>query len=175
MSRSGKAIYRLTLSAMIAALTAVTTAYIFHIPMAIFGGQGYVHIGDAIIYLGASLLPTGYICAAAAIGGALADILCGSALWAPWTFVIKALIAFCFTASGKKILHKRNYLALVFACLITVIGYYIAEGFLYGNWVAPLYSVTGNVIQSAASAVLYVFLGLVLDRINIKKQIRLEA
>lgn len=163
---------KVTMSAVIAALTAVTTAYIFHIPMTLFGGQGYVHIGDAIIFLGASLLPTGYACAAAALGGALADLLSGAALWAPWTLVIKALIVLCFTAKGATILNKRNYLALFGAVAITVAGYYIAEGFLYGNWITPVYSITGNLIQWVASSILYVVLGLALDKLQLKKQIR---
>lgn len=174
MKTNKKALLKLTLSAMIAALTAVATAYIFHIPMSLFGGQGYVHIGDAIIYLGASILPAGYACAAAALGGAMADLLSGSALWAPWTLVIKALVALCFTAKGASLLNKRNYLALVLAAVITAAGYYIAEAFLYGSWITPVYSISGNLLQSVASAVLYVVLGLALDKIRIKQQISLQ-
>lgn len=162
-----------TMSAVIAALTAVTTAYIFHIPMSVFGGEGYVHIGDAVIFLGASLLPVGYGCAAAALGGALADVISGAALWAPWTLVIKALIALCFTAKGETILNKRNYLALACAVVITVAGYYAAEGFLYGNWIAPLASVTGNLVQWVASSVLYIVIGMALDKLQIKKQLHM--
>lgn len=174
MKGDRQTLLKLTLSAMIAALTAVITAHIFHIPMSLFGGQGYVHIGDAIIYLGASLLPTGYACAAAALGGAMADLISGSALWAPWTLVIKALVALCFTAKGETLLNKRNYLVLVPAAAITAAGYYIAEAFLYGNWITPVHSIGGNLLQSVASSVLYVVLGLALDRIRIKQQIFLQ-
>ncbi len=166
-------IRHLTFSAMIAALTAVTTAYLFHIHMTIFGGQGCVHLGDTVIYLGASLLPPWYACVSAALGGSLADLLCGSAVWAPWSFVIKALVALCFTAKGDKILAKRNYFAIVGACLITVICYYIAEAFIYGNWVTPVHSIIGNVTQGVASAVLYIVIGLIFDKIHLKKQIHL--
>ena len=166
-----KTVTQLTMSALFAALTAVTTAYIFHIPMAVFGGQGYVHIGDAVIFLCAGLLPAPYACAAAAIGGTLADVLSGAALWAPFTFIIKAAVALCFTAKKPHILCKRNFLALIAACLITVAGYYLAEGILYSNFVTPVYSITGNVIQSVASAVLYLVLALALDKMKLKAQL----
>ncbi len=171
MSKNRKTLTKLTMSAMFAALTAVTTAYIFHIPMALFGGQGYVHVGDAIIYLAASCLPVGYACVAAALGGAAADLMSGAALWAPWTFIIKALVALCFSAKQPTLLHKRNYFATILAALITIGGYYVAEGFLYGNWIAPIYSTIGNLVQAGASAALYIVIGFALDRIHIKKQL----
>ena len=63
----------LTSAAMFAAMITLTTAYLFHIPIGANGG--YIHFGDAFIYLAASLLPMPYACAAAAIGGGLADFL----------------------------------------------------------------------------------------------------
>lgn len=59
-------------AAMFAALTCVLTMFI-KIP--IMGGQGYIHPGDMVIYLAASILPLPFAAAGAAIGGALADIL----------------------------------------------------------------------------------------------------
>lgn len=171
MDKKNSAIRKISLSAVIAALTMVFTAYVLHIPMSIFGGQGYVHIGDAVIYIGASLLPTGYACMAAAVGGSLADVLCGSAIWAPWTIVIKILVTLCFTSKKNKLLTRRNYIALPVACAITVLGYYLAESILYGSFVTPIYSIIGNVMQGVASSALYIALALVLDKVNIKKQI----
>lgn len=163
----------ITFSAMFAALIAVTTAYLLHLHLPLAGGHSCIHLGDSVIYLCASLLPSGYACAAAAIGGCLADVLCGSAFWAPWSFVIKALVALCFTAKADKILTKRNYCGIAVACLITVSGYYIAEGILYGNWIVPVHAIPGNIIQSVASSILYVVISLILDKANIKKQIHL--
>lgn len=173
MKHSGSPVKYLTLAAMMAALTAITTVYLLHIHLPALGGQGCFHLGDTIIYLGASFLPTPYACAAAALGGSLADLLCGSPIWLPWTFCIKAGIAFFFTAKSPTIFTKRNILALVGAFFLTVGGYYIAEGFIYGNWITPIYSTLGNSIQSVASAVLYIILALLLDKINIKKQLAL--
>ena len=69
----------LVLSAMFAAIIALTITYLFHIPT---GVTGYIHLGDAFIYLAGSFLPAPYACAAAALGGGLADIMSGSAIWA---------------------------------------------------------------------------------------------
>ena len=70
----------LTISALFSALVCITTAYIFHIPFGANGG--YIHLGDALIYLAATLLPTPYAILAAGIGGAMADLLTAP-LWAP--------------------------------------------------------------------------------------------
>lgn len=61
-------LYRMTITALFAAAIAVMTAYLLHIPIP----GGYVHIGDSLIYLAASLLPLPYAVAAAAIGAGLA-------------------------------------------------------------------------------------------------------
>ena len=34
------------------------------------------------------------------------------------------------------------------------VGYYIAEGFIYGNWVAPVTSIPGNLVQIGVAAVI---------------------
>ena len=56
----------LVLSALFAAMITVMTAFLFHIPIGVNGG--YLHFGDALIYLAASMLPTPYACIAAAVG-----------------------------------------------------------------------------------------------------------
>ena len=45
-------------------------------------------------------------------------------------------------------------LALVAACAIKIVGYYGAEGIIFGNWIAPMVSVPGNLVQiGLASAI----------------------
>ena len=60
------------LTAMFASLIIVTTAYI-KIPAPL----GYTHVGDSMIYLSAAILPGPFGFFAAAIGGAMADLLAG--------------------------------------------------------------------------------------------------
>ena len=58
------------LAAMFAAMVYVMTAFV-HIPT----NQGYVHIGDGIIFLAAAILPAPYAMAAGAVGAGLSDYL----------------------------------------------------------------------------------------------------
>lgn len=158
----------IAVSAMLAAITILFTTYL-HFPMSVFGGQGYVHFGDAFIYLTASLLPAGFACAAAGISGLLSDLLSGAAVWAPASVIIKILIALLFSSSGR-LICKRNVAALSGAWIITVAGYYIAEVIIYGNPIAPLYSQIGNTVQCAGSSILYFIVSAALDKINIKSK-----
>lgn len=87
---------KLVTAGLFAAMITIMTAYIFHIPYGANGG--YIHFGDALIYLGAVFLPRPYALAAAAIGGGMADILTVPA-WAPATVIIKMLIVLPFTWS----------------------------------------------------------------------------
>jgi uncharacterized membrane protein len=40
------------------------------------------------------------------------------------------------------------------ACVIKVVGYYIAEGVIYGNWIAPMASIPGNIVQVGVAAII---------------------
>ncbi len=156
---------------MFAALIAVFTAWLLHIPVVIGQNTAYLHFGDAFIFLAASMLPTPYACAASAIGGGLADILCGVPVWAPFTIVVKALMALCFTCKGKTIVTKRNLLCVIPCLVITIVIYYIAEALIYGNWIAPVFSIFGNVVQIIGSFLIYALVGFALDKTKIKSSI----
>ena len=143
----------------------IMTAWLFHIPYGANGG--YIHFGDALIYLAAVLLPRPYALAAAAIGGGLADLFTAPA-WAPATIVIKMLITLPFTNGENRILARRNAVAVIFAGLISAAGYYLAEGILFGSFIAPIASLTGSAIQSGGSAVIFLVLAASLDRTHIK-------
>lgn len=154
----------ITLAGLFAALIALFTAYILHIPA---GPNGYIHLGDALIYLAAALLPAPYAMAAGAIGGGLADLLTAP-MWAPATIIIKILIVIPFTSKHNKLLAKRNLIAPVIAMLITITGYYFAELILYGKETAFLVSVTSNSIQGLGSAAVFYILGAALDKTGVK-------
>lgn len=146
-------------AAVFAAIIYIFTAY-FHVP----SHTGYTHFGDAFLYLAACLLPPGYAAAAGAIGAGLADLLSGYAMWAPGTLVIKAAAALMFTRKTGKIICPRNLLALIPAWVFCIGGYCLYEGLITGNFVAPLAGVPGYITQCTISTVVYVVLGLALDR-----------
>ena len=70
--KTNKNIFNLVLASLFAALIFVLTKFL-SVPTAI----GYIHPGDAAIYLAAAILPTPYAMAAAGLGGALADLVGG--------------------------------------------------------------------------------------------------
>ena len=165
--RTSKLKYQI-LTGLMAAMITLMTAYLCHIPTGINGG--YIHLGDAVIYLAAALLPTPYALAAAAIGGGLADLLTAP-LWLPATIVIKMLIALPFTCKSAKIITPRNIAAAVIACAVTVIGYFAAEYLIFGTWAALAASISGNLIQSGGSAVVFMIIGLALDKTRLKTKL----
>ena len=155
----------LTMTGFMAALITIMTAYICHIPVGMNGG--YIHFGDALIYLAAVLLPRPYALAAAAIGGGMADLLTAP-IWAPATMIIKMLIVLPFSNKSTKIVTPRNIFAAVLAYFISGLSYFLAEYILFGSWSVLLISMSQSLIQSGGSAVFFVILGHVLDEAHIK-------
>lgn len=158
--------YRLCIGGVLAALVFVATAVV-HIP----SHTGYIHVGDAFIYLAACLLPHPYAAAAGAVGAALSDALTGYAIWVPGTVIIKAAAVFFFTARRDKLLCPRNLLALLPSFAVCIGGYYVYEALITSNWVAPLAGLLPSLMQCVASAVVFVLLAAALDRLKLKKHL----
>ncbi len=168
MKNRNSRIYNLTLTGAFAALITIFTAYIGHIPVGVNGG--YVHFGDTIIYLAATILPMPYAMAAGAIGGGVADLLTAPA-WTLATIIIKALLVIPFTNKGTTILNKRNYAAPVIAYFISCTGYFIAEAIMFGFEAALLSGFTGGLVQSGGSMIFFLLLGQTLDRVKMKSKV----
>lgn len=168
-------LFNLVKAAIFAALIAVMTAFL-KINTGI--NNGYLHFGDSLIYLAACILPMPYAMGSAAIGGALADILAGSPMWAPFTAVIKAvnvipfaLVYICkWTKSPNKIINKTTAFMPFVSALVTIFGYLLTEGLLY-TFPTAWTSVPFSIIQAVASAVVYYAMGAALDKINFKTKI----
>lgn len=166
-AKRSRQIKLLVLTGLFTAIIYVLTAYL-HVPTI----KGYVHIGDGIIFLAASILPTPYAVFAGAIGGALSDALSSYYIWIPATLIIKGLTAFFFSAKQEKIICKRNILALIPALILCVGGYGLYSGIIiYNNIIAGFADAFANTMQIATSTILYVLLGLALDKIGFKKSI----
>ncbi len=168
MKKQDKKIHFIAMTGILAAMITLMTAYICHIPVGTSGG--YIHLGDALIYLGAVLLPKPYAIAAAVIGGGLADLLTAP-MWMPATIVIKLLIVLSFTSKTQKLLNVQNVAALFVGAVITVVGYFIAEYLLFGTWAAFLASALPNMIQGTGSAIVFVIIALALEKTNFKQRI----
>lgn len=165
MTKQDRKIQYLTTTGILAAMITLMTAYVCHIPIG--SGGGYIHFGDALIYLGAVLLPTPYAMAAAVIGGGLADLLTAP-LWAPATMIIKMLLVLSFDHKSGKLLNVRNIAALVIDGGITCLGYFLAEYLMFGEWAVFFASVFPNMIQAAGSALFFILMAGALQKINFK-------
>ena len=101
---------------------------------------------------------------------ALFDLLSGWVLWAPFTLVIVGSMGFVVGKITEK--HKGLgwiLLAVFCALLIKIGGYYIAEGIIYGNWIAPITSIPGNIVQIVVGAVIAVPVIEVLNKVIVEK------
>ncbi len=164
---------KITLTALFAAIICVATVTI-RIPIQATGG--YIHLGDAFVILAGVFLGSGYGALAAGIGAMLADIMGGYFIYAPVTFVIKALMAVSVWLVSVKLYERgisdsksqelstpvkpheniRFFFGGVFAAIINVSGYFIFEWILYGT--AAILGIPGNLVQGISGLVISVLL-----------------
>lgn len=161
-------IHLLTMTALFAAAITVMTAYMLHIPIPT---GGYIHLGDALIYLAACLLPVPYAAAAAAIGAGLADLLTAP-MWVLPTLMIKAVLVLFFTSSGEKLLCRRNLAAVVIAGLFSPAAYALAGCAMAGTMAAFVPQFLGTLVQGIGSGALFIVIAPALDGVKLKERVR---
>ena len=170
--RNKKQLLRVTYTAIFTAIILLATSIIkFSTGL----GEGYIHLGDCFVYLSACVLPFPYCLIAGGLGGALADILSGYAIWSIPTMLIKMLNAVpfalvCRKYKSNKILSKHTVLMAVISGIITILGYFLTECILYSVASATL-SLLGNTIQAVSSGIIFVIIAKATDKINLKSKI----
>ena len=116
---------------------------------------GLIHLGNVPLFIFAIIFgrKTGSI--AGGVGMALFDLTSGWTLWAPFTLVIVCIMGYVV---GLVTERKKGYgwyvVAMLGALIIKIGGYYIAEGIIYGNWLTPVTSIPGNLIQVVSAMVI---------------------
>ncbi|MBR3836025.1 MAG: TIGR04002 family protein [Clostridia bacterium] len=168
-------------------LTALITVLTFYVKIP--AHNGYIHLGDAVIYLAATLLPAPLAMVCSGLGGMFADLFGGYTLYIIPTLIIKMLLVLPFSCKGERIMTTRNIAALPICVLITTLGYYVAEVILISvasisdtseifryllspaPWTAALYTIPGNIIQSIGSILIFIPSAIALDKTNIKGKI----
>lgn len=144
----------LTITAFGIALVYVFT-WLINIRLPFAPNGGLIHLGNVPLFIFAIIFgkKTGAI--AGGVGMGLFDLVSGWTLWAPFTFIIVGLMGFVMGLITEK---KQGYpwyvVAMAAACVIKIAGYYIAEGIIYGNWVTPVTSIPGNLLQIGVAAVI---------------------
>ena len=161
-------IRRLILTGLFAAIICLTTAYILHIPTGVNGG--YVHIGDALIYIAAALLPKPYAMIAAIIGAGMADFITGSVIWVIPTMIIKPILVLFISSKSDKIINIKNIVGTLIAGIIGMILYMVADGIIFGNFLAAFVFTTIGLIQPIGSFIVFILLGIAFDKLEIKKK-----
>lgn len=152
MDKKNNRVLRLSLGGMLAALIFVATSF-FKLPVSIT--QGYIHLGDGFILLGAALLGNTAIIAAA-LGSALADLLGGYTMYILPTFLIKGAVAVVAVA----FLHKERPLWVLIAGMalaeaVMVLGYFLAEWLILGYGLAAASgAVFPNIVQGLSGVII---------------------
>ena len=167
--------------ALMAAATYIATAVI-NIPTGVVF-KGVVHLGDSMVLLAAVLLGRKKGFFSAAIGMSLFDILSPYAIWAPFTFFIKGIMAWIAAAvayrgeyNGEKLWN--NVIAFVLACIWMIWAYYMA-GVLMMHYITNISfsqalvlsaaEIPGNIAQSIVGMSIALPLAKILKKANVLK------
>ncbi|HFL3828704.1 TPA: ECF transporter S component [Clostridioides difficile] len=146
--------------AVLIALTTVMTMVI-HIPT--IGTEGYLNLGDMVVFLAALILGKkgGFI--VGGFGSAMADLLLGYTHYVPITFIVKGLEGFIAgSLLETKIGKEKPIIATSIAGVFMAFGYFVPETFMYGK--AAIASIPGNIMQGLLGAVASVVLYTALKR-----------
>ncbi|ADL12671.1 ECF transporter S component [Acetohalobium arabaticum] len=146
----------LSLNGILIALVAIAT---MAIKVPVPATEGYIHLGDSMIYLASILFgwKTGLI--AGGLGSALADLFSGYAHWAFPTLIIKGLEGLII----GKIVHQtarntslriKDIIAAFIGGGWMVLGYYLAGAVLTNSLIVPLSSIPWNIIQAVGGAII---------------------
>ncbi len=131
--------------------------------------SGYIHPGDALLFVSALLLETPWALFAGAFGEGLADIAGGYAVYFPATVLIKVLMSLLFIPLRRKeskLLSLRTVVLSLIAGAVNVGGYFAADCVI--NKAYAVADLPGNAVQSVASVLLFVLLALAMDRAKMK-------
>ena len=149
----------LVINGLFIALTLVATMFI-NIRLPIMGNGGLIHLGNVPLFLAAFIFGKRTGAIAGAFGMGLFDLISGWTAWAPFTFVIVGVMGYVSGTISEKFTSVRpvvaNTVAVIAALIIKIVGYYFAEVILYHNWIVPLGSIPGNILQVVVAGIIVV-------------------
>ena len=157
---------KLVLSALMAALTCITTMVI---PIPTPSG-GYAHPGDGFVLLSGAILGPIYGGLAAGIGSLLADLFLGYSEFMIATFFIKGLSAVVAALIYKYIHKGATIIAGIAGGAVVTLGYLLFEIILFGPGVA-ISGIPMNLVQNVLGILISVFILPILRKIPQIKEI----
>ena len=125
MARKGKYQVNPTTVKIVQAALFTAIIFVFTMFVKVPVGIGYIHLGDAFLYLYACMGGGWYALLAGALGEGLADLAGGFAIYAPATIIIKPLVALPFVLLSRrepKILNLKTGLTNILAAVISTVG-----------------------------------------------------
>ncbi|RDW16687.1 ECF transporter S component [Oceanobacillus chungangensis] len=159
----------LIITSMLIALVFVSTVFL-NIRLPIAANGGLVHLGTAMLFIASILFGPKKGALAGAIGMGLFDMVGGWLLWAPITIVARGLqgyivgrIAWLNGHNGSSI--ALNITATIVSVPFMIAVYYIGESILYGNWIAPLASIPGDLVQNVLGIIIAIPICVALKKI----------
>ena len=159
---------------MMGLLAALVTVLTMTIMIPVPATNGYIHLGDSMIFLAAVLFGWRYGLIAGGLGSALADVFLGYTHWAIPTLIIKGLMGLLVgkiaNQEKENLFTIRNILSLVVGALWMVGGYYLAGSLMTGSLLVALESVPANLIQGLGGAIIFIPIGLALKKTSIIKK-----
>lgn len=158
-SKSSARVMEMVQIALMIALTYLAASYL-NIPN---GYGGVVQFGDTIIIVTAVLLGTRQAAISGTIAMTMFDGFSQYAYYAPYTFVIKLVMALIIgifaNAGGRKGQSwVRNAIGILLAGAWQVLGYFAAETFMYKSYMTAAVSVFANIVQVSLCGVVAVLL-----------------
>lgn len=161
----------MVISSFLITLVFVATRFInIRLPISVNGGL--IHLGTGMLIISAIVFGGKKGAVAGAFGMALFDVLSGWLAWAPFTFIIRGVMGYII---GKFCENKKSYkeviawgvIGILLSGIWMVAGYYLTEVILYGNWISPVTSIPGNIIQIVVGSVIGIPVALILKKSNI--------
>ena len=129
--------------------------YFFIIPNQL---GGYMNLGDGFILMFATVVnPLGGFLIGG-VGSAIADLVSGYGLYAPFTLVIKGLEGL-FVATFVKKHEKQAFLVYLVGCLIMIGGYFLVDWYLQQSFALAITGLPTNLVQALCGLVIAMLLG----------------
>ncbi|MEG0383733.1 MAG: ECF transporter S component [Solibacillus sp.] len=161
--------YDLIVTSLLISLVFVATFFI-NIRLPIAANGGLVHLGTGMLFIAAIMFGPKKGAIAGAVGMALFDLFSGWTLWAPFTLVARGVqgyivgkIAWSGGRKGKSPIF--NVIAIISSVPFMLLGYYVCELVIFKNWVMPLASIPGNLVQNAVGMLIAIPVCLALKKL----------
>lgn len=116
---------------------------------------GYFHIGDSMIFTGVVLLGKRNGSISGALGGALADLLCGATIWIIPTIFIKFIMAWIMGTCIEKQFSPN--ISAIPGGIFQIIAYTIVEALLF-TWPAAFGALFGLTMQTLVGLLIFIVL-----------------